>query len=149
MVGKIMSDETRFRSKLFELDSSTRTCIIFLQNEIKALKVKKREVHPDVRESIKRIDKSLSELIDSNQKMMKIVKDLSLHYVTQDQLIDRMSEGILKEVVKEKKAMFRWFEAAQKILNMNVDDVNETLTIMQKIRDEVYRISRKNKVFIT
>lgn len=128
-----MVDESRFKIKLGELDGSTRTCILFLRDEINRLRVKKTDIHPDVFKGLMQHEKEIKQLAKINNLIVETLDALEKHYENTLGLPEKIGKIIMGDVEKN-------IDENRKILDENIKKVNEEFRRIQAIRDDIIRI---------
>lgn len=125
-----MVTEDRFKIKLGELDSASRTCVLFLIDEINKLKVKKTDIHPDVFKALMQHEKEIKGLVEINNMLVEGFDSLEKHYNIRSDLPKKIGNIILEDVKKE-------LNANKKIMDENIAKANMEFRKIEEIRDGI------------
>lgn len=131
-----MVDETRFKSKLEKLDSANRTCILFLFEEIKRLRVYKHKPLKECMDNFHLFDKKLCEFIDAwniTVELVNTLKSFSEQYEKAPKLIVELASKEMDFKIDQMKEVFMEYF---KVLDEKVDELSELRDSIERLLNE-------------
>lgn len=129
-----MSD-IKFKSYLEDIDPKTRSCLLFLNEEIKKIRVEKTKIPIEIENRFKSISSDMDILIDSNNKCVATNEALKEHYERLDR--NDIIRSILSVIVKD---LDKHLKSNREQLNENIDQINISLKDIEKVKDDVIDI---------